>query len=198
MNSLDDLMNVGEPPAPQPESTNPGTLGRGWRWLLWSVVRSAAGAVLSYGLVRAIADESVSIPFLFVGLLAVHVLVAVLVWVRSPLLPDTLRLGLQSADRGATGSRDGLVQAAQRWSRQLAWFGLQGGDGEQFARTLQPRLARLVEERLRLRHGVTVASDPQQARQLLGEPLWALVTTPARRCPTGRELAALVTYMEAI
>ena len=46
--------------------------------------------------------------------------------------------------------------------------------------------------------GITLASDPQRARHLLGEPLWALVTEPVRRPPTGRELAALVKLMEAI
>jgi hypothetical protein len=196
VNSLDDLMDAGEPAEPAP--TRAATLGRGWRWLLWTVVRAAVGTVLINALGRAVAEKSISLPFLFVGLLAVQVLVAVLLWVRSPLLPQTLRLGVQSADQGGAGERDGMVLATQRWSRQLAWFGLQGGDGPQFARTLQPRLARLVDERLRLRHGITVASDPQRARQLLGEPLWALVTTPARRCPTGRELAALVKHMEAI
>jgi hypothetical protein len=197
VNSLDDLLDVGEPAEPeQPDRQR--TLGRGWSWLLWSLVRSAVGTIVIYALARAAVDRAISIPFLFVGLLAVHVLVAVLIWVRSPVLPDTLRMGLQSADRGGAAGRDGLAQATQRWSRQLAWFGLQTGDGEQFARTLQPRLARLAEERLRLRHGITRESDPQRARQLLGEPLWALITVPARRSPTGRELAALVKHMEAI
>jgi hypothetical protein len=55
-----------------------------------------------------------------------------------------------------------------------------------------------VQERLRLRHGITVDSDPARARQLLGEPLWALVTKRARRCPNRRELVALVKQMEEL
>ena len=41
------------------------------------------------------------------------------------------------------------------------------------------RCAELTDERLRQRHGITRASDPRRARQLLGEPLWSCsVPTP--------------------
>lgn len=196
MSSLDDLMDVGEQ-EPAAESTH--GFNHGWRWLLRVVLVAAGGALAVNFLLTIAANRSVPYLLTGIGLVAIQVLLAVLAWVRSSGLPDTLRFGLISTNRaGQAGSRDGLATATARWGRELSWFGLQGGDGEQFARTLQPRLARLAEERLRLRHGITVRSDPARARQLLGEPLWSLVTSRATRCPSGRELAALVKQMEAI
>jgi len=196
VSSLDDLMDVGEQePAPEPTRR----FDRGWGWLVRVVLVAAGGAVAINFLLSIAANRAVPYVLIGIGLVAIQVLFAVLAWVRSTGLPDTLRYGLISTNRaGQAGSRDGLATATARWGRELSWFGLQGGDGEQFARTLQPRLARLAEERLRLRHGITVRSDPARARQLLGEQLWSLVTSRATRCPSGRELAALVKQMEAI
>lgn len=195
--SLDDLMEVGEQePEPQPGRR----LGGGWRWVVNTVLLAGTGTLAGALLLRITVEKSAPYVLIFVGLVALRILLAVLAWVRNPLLPDTLRFRVASSQRVEESDlRDGLAIATQRWHRNLAWFGLQGGaDGEQFARTLQPRLARLVEERLRLRHGIDLRSNPQRARELLGEPLWALVTTRAKRCPSGRELAALVKQMEAI
>ncbi len=44
-----------------------------------------------------------------------------------------------------------------------------------------PVLAELTDERLRLRHGLTRASDPRRARELIGETLWSALEEPGRR-----------------
>ncbi len=197
MSLLDDLLDVGEPePEPQPRR---GVTNRG-RWLIRALLIAAAGTFFIELFVQIIAAQRVSYFFVFFGLLALQVLLAVLAWTRNPQLPETLRFGIASSQQaGQAPGRDGLALATQKWSRNMAFFGLQlGRDGEQFARTLQPRIALLVEERLRLRHGITTKSDPQRAREILGEPLWAMVTIRAKRPPSGRELAALVKQMEAV
>ena len=94
-------------------------------------------------------------------------------------------------------TRDGLVTATTRWDNRLSWVRLQNDKG-QFARSVQPRLIELVDERLRVRHGVVRVADPVRARALLGEQLWAFVTTPVPKNPTPRELAGLITLMEAL
>ncbi len=48
-----------------------------------------------------------------------------------------------------------------------------------FDRGIRPRLARLLDTRLAERHGVTIASQPDRARELAGEDLWPLID-PAR------------------
>ena len=57
-------------------------------------------------------------------------------------------------------------------------------------------LAELTDERLRLRHGITRASDPRRARELLGEPLWQLLAEPGRRRAEGPR--AVETYVDAL
>jgi hypothetical protein len=196
MTSLDDLLNVGEELPAEPAGER---LGGGRRWLLRMVLVAAGGAGVGGLFLRVVSEHSVPYLLLFVGLLAVQILVAVLTWVRNPRLPETLRFRIDSSHRvGEAAERDGLLMASQRWHRHLAWYGLQGNNTDQYARTLQPRLARLVEERLRLRHGVDLRGDPARARQLIGEQLWALVSAPARRTPSARELGDLVKQMEAI
>ena len=59
-------------------------------------------------------------------------------------------------------------------------------------------LAELTDERLRLKHGITRESDPRRARELLGEPLWALLAEPGRRPPKARELGTYVDALEKI
>jgi hypothetical protein len=90
---------------------------------------------------------------------------------------------------------DGAVAAAARWDTRLSWT---ESDPDRFGRTVAPMLAELVDERLRQRHGITRATDPQRARELLGDPLWTLLVTPVTRSLTPRELAALVAQMEAL
>jgi hypothetical protein len=58
--------------------------------------------------------------------------------------------------------------------------------------------AELTDERLRLRHGITRASDPRRARELLGEPLWQLLGDPGRRPPKARDLATHVETLERL
>jgi hypothetical protein len=47
----------------------------------------------------------------------------------------------------------------------------------EFEHRIQPRLRRTAAERLRLRHGIDMAHDPEPARRLLGEETWQLLTT---------------------
>ncbi|MFI5492735.1 hypothetical protein [Actinoplanes sp. NPDC051859] len=90
---------------------------------------------------------------------------------------------------------DSLRAAVRRWERQLDWA---QHDGDRFSRIVQPALAELADERLRLQHGITRSSDPRRARELLGESLWQLLDEPGRRAPKPRELSAYVDALEKI
>jgi hypothetical protein len=79
---------------------------------------------------------------------------------------------------------------------RLAWGGV---DAERFDSRVRPLLAGLVAERLRQRHGVDVARDPDRARSILGEDLWTLMSPPARpTAPSPQELGRLVTLIERL
>jgi hypothetical protein len=166
-----------------------------YRWLLRpvliSLVLTAGG-----GLIMRVLGTSVPFPLIFMVLLAVQLLRRALAWIAPGPVPDSLlgrRTGRASADRGD----DGLRLATGRWETRLSWARLQS-DPHQFARTVQPRLIQLVDERLRLRHGVVRAHDPVKARALLGDALWTFVTTPVHTTMTPRDLAAVISQMEAL
>lgn len=91
----------------------------------------------------------------------------------------------------------GLVPAVDRWQARLL-PDRPGRPDRPGHPALRPSLAELVDERLRQRHGCTRASDPDRAWALLGERLWRYLADPAARTPQPRELAALLTTVEAL
>jgi hypothetical protein len=90
---------------------------------------------------------------------------------------------------------DGMLDAVRRWDRRLDWG---AGGRPRFDATVAPRLGELADERLRLRHSLTRASDPGRARDLLGDEVWALLHGQGEQVPSPREIAAVVTRLEAL
>ncbi|GIH09954.1 hypothetical protein Rhe02_80210 [Rhizocola hellebori] len=90
---------------------------------------------------------------------------------------------------------DGLNSAISRWDVMLDWCST---DVSRFNRRVLPRLGELVDERLRQKHGITRAADPEAARQILGDTLWGFVTMPSRRPPNPRDLDQIVTALEKL
>lgn len=82
-----------------------------------------------------------------------------------------------------------------RWEDRLAWS---QGDLQRFHHTVQRRLSALIAERLRLRHGVSIAAHPQHAREILGDGLYLLATTPIVTPLSGYELEYIVHSIEEI
>jgi hypothetical protein len=58
-------------------------------------------------------------------------------------------------------------------------------------------LADLVEDRLRLVHGVDVLGDPERVRRLVGPRLWSVLNAPPQTL-SPEQLAHLITEMEAL
>jgi hypothetical protein len=128
--------------------------------------------------------------------LAVQLLHRTLRWIDPQPLPRGLRQPL-APDEETSAAADGMQLAVARWDTRLSWVRMQH-DPHQFARTAQPRLVQLVDERLRLRHGLVRSADPARARAVLGDPLWTFMTTPVRTNVTPADLAALIRQMEEI
>lgn len=81
------------------------------------------------------------------------------------------------------------------WERRLNWV---DGDPQAFNTTIHPRLVALVDERLRLKHGISRADNPDRACQTTGVDLWNLLGEPPAIAPTPRQLAAIITQMERL
>jgi hypothetical protein len=89
---------------------------------------------------------------------------------------------------------DGAQVAIGRWESRLS----RRGASAQVTEQLRSRLYELVDERLRLRHGLTMTTDPNRARQLIGETLWTMIHQPPRHGFTPEDLSVLVDQMEAL
>ncbi|MCX4386639.1 hypothetical protein OG777_06820 [Micromonospora peucetia] len=190
--SIDDLLSFEE------ERPAPAERSRGGR--AGQVLRTLAGiaavvVVLVAGL--RLVGLRVSLPVLVTGVVALF-LVRRVVAALAPPPPPRSGGRVPAGDDDGTwnwGARDALRAAINGWERPLDWS---GGNRERFAERILPRLGELADERLRQRHGLTRESDPERARVLLGDRLWTFLSTPSRRPPSPRDLAAIVAELEKI
>lgn len=89
---------------------------------------------------------------------------------------------------------DGLLRIAPL-EHSLSWGSV---DADRFRERVRPMLVELATDRLRARRGVDPVTQPEHARDILGEPLWQLMTGPPGPCPTRAELSGLVDALERI
>lgn len=191
--TLDDLLRYEEDePTPHRQDRPPSR----YRWLVRPVVISLIGA-LAGGFILRLLALAVPYTLLFMILLAFQLLHRSLRWVDAKPIPHGLRGPMLSAEDAGSPPADGMQLAVARWDTRLSWVRMQH-DPHQFARNVQPRLIQLVDERLRLRHGVTRSADPARARAVLGDPLWTFMTTPVRTDVRPADLATLIRQMEEL
>lgn len=111
--------------------------------------------------------------------------------VRPPRVPR----GRAGAGDASARAADSLRATVRRWERTLDKA---HSDSDTYARNVLPVLGELADERLRLRHGITRAGDPRRARELLGEPAWAVLSDPGRHGLKARDLETYVQAMERL
>ncbi|MDP9844285.1 hypothetical protein [Streptosporangium lutulentum] len=124
------------------------------------------------------------------GILAVAVTLAVVIVRRIPVVSSRPPAPPQ-ATRAAEAA-DRAFAAVRWWEHRLAST---RDDLPRFHSLVQRRLAELVVERLRRRHGTT---GPARAAEILGAELHELITVPLTAVPTRAELARLIARIEEI
>ncbi|WP_430783304.1 hypothetical protein [Actinoplanes sp. G11-F43] len=154
-----------------------------------AVVIGLAAVVITAGL-RTV-DLSISLLLLIALLVGLRLVVHAVRAVAPPPAPK-LRSKTGAAD---TPTADALRAAVRRWERNLDRA---HSDPELYARNVLPVLAELTDERLRLRHGITRASDPRRARELLGDGLWSALSEPGRRGLKARDVETYLDAMERL
>ncbi|MFC0526292.1 hypothetical protein [Phytohabitans kaempferiae] len=192
--SIDDLLgHEEEPPPREPKRLR---TGGGW-WIRTLLTAGALAAVAVFGL--RMAGLTLSIPLAYAGFLALLMLRRVVALVAAP---PAAKAGLRRATGEESGaynwqaSQDALRVAVHRWEVPLGWSRRE--DIDRYVRTVPKMIRELADERLRQRHGLTIASDPKSARALLGEELWTFLTTPVKRPPPTRDLVAAVSRLEKL
>ncbi|MEV4705755.1 hypothetical protein [Actinoplanes sp. NPDC049316] len=163
-------------------------------WVLRNVLLVAVATAVTVAVLRS-QGIKVSVLLVVAAFIALRLLMLAVSEVAPPPPPRARGgRGEESGDYRWAGN-DTLRIAVRRWEQQLDWS---HNDGERFSRIVLPALTELADERLRLRHGVSRASDPRRARELMGEPLWQLLHDPGRRPPKAREMSAVVDALEKI
>lgn len=90
---------------------------------------------------------------------------------------------------------DGFDELAPLEHR-LSWGSV---DADRFGSRVRPLLAGIAADRLWSRRGIDARTEPEQARRIVGEPLWELMTgPPPTRAPGRAELTRLVEALERI
>jgi hypothetical protein len=185
--SIDDLLTAARDHREKPD---PGDLGPAV--LLKLVLLSA---VLGFAAYQLILLFGYRVPYLLLFSVVAALLLARKITIASHGEPEPP----QFADRPPTwthqDTNDRPYDGVRRWVGRL---GQVRGDADGFNRVMRPVVVALVDERLRLRHGVDRQRDPKRARELLGEQLWAFVDRPVTRAPKPRQLAALAEAIERL
>jgi hypothetical protein len=195
---LDDLLGFDEPPSAPPAPVP--ALARQTPWLVRSGLQAFAlsAVVFTAFHIGGLAPPYPLILAVCAGAVLVRRAVGVTAepgWQRltDAVRPVTSPLRIDPA--GWYEGGDGMMLAIRRWDRRMEWG---AASPERFAATVLQHLRELADERLRLRHSITRASDPTRARGLLGEQLWSLLHEPTGRVPKPREIAAAADRLEKL
>jgi hypothetical protein len=188
---LADLLGSGDERPPEEDTrSRRGTLGWLWRAVAFAAVVSGSVWVLARAL-----GYAMPYPLLLLAVLSVAGLRRILSTAPAPPLPIVTRPPTPEPSPFAGAAVDGLEAAVSRWENRLTYT---AHDPQRFATAALPRLREIADERLRQRHGVTRADDPERARDLLGPTLWRLMHENPTRNPTPRDLATVVAQLEAL
>ena len=188
---LDELFSLADEPDAEEQPAGERPRSRAG-WLIRNALLVAVASVVTVAGLR-IAGTRINILIIIAAFVSLRLLMLAVAGVAPP---TAIRAGArraveESGDYRWTGT-DSLRTAVRRWEQRLDWS---LSDADRFSRNVLPVLAELTDERLRLRHGITRASDPRRARELVGEPLWLALGDPGRRPPKRQEIA---TYVEAL
>lgn len=190
--SLDDLFSSRDEPVVEEPVEAPVVREKSKAlWLLRNIVLVAAATTVTVAVLRAGGYHAPLILIIaaFIGLRLILLAVSE---VAPPPLPKRRGGGSGSSSGPAS---DALRAAVRRWERTLDRA---TADPDLYSRNVLPVLAEMADERLRLRHGITRASDPRRARELLGDPSWEALHDPGRRAGKTRELETLVDALERL
>jgi hypothetical protein len=190
--SLDDLFSGGrDEPVDQTPEVAVDKPRSNALWLLRNGLLVAAASTVTVAALRA---GHLHAPLILIvsAFICLRLILLAVSYVSPPPLP---KRPAADAAAGAGPGGDALRAAVRRWERTLDRA---HADPDLYSRNVLPVLAELADERLRLRHGITRATDPRRARELLGDPMWAALHDPGRRAAKSRDIETFVDALERL
>lgn len=189
--SLDDLFSARDEPVEETTEVAVDKPRSRGLWLLRNGLLVAAASTVTVAALRA---GNLHAPLLLIvaAFICLRLILLAVSDVSPPPLPKRPAGG--SGSQSGPGS-DALRAAVRRWERTLDRA---HADPDLYSRNVLPVLAELADERLRLRHGITRATDPRRARELLGDPMWAALHDPGRRAAKTRDIETFVDVLERL
>jgi hypothetical protein len=109
-------------------------------------------------------------------------------------IPPTLRDNPPVASDGRAAP-DGIRTTVRGWNQRLEYA---QDDSRHFDRLIKPAMREIIDERVRLMHGVTSENDPEAYREIVGPVLLKFLSEPAPRRVTPNLIATLVAEMETL
>ena len=192
---LDELFSMAEEPAVEEQQPEPEKPPSRAGWYIRNGLLVAVATLVTVAGLR-MAGTRVSILIIISAFIALRLLMlAVSEVAPPPAVRAAVRRGGEEPGTYRWVGTDSLRVAVRRWEQRLDWS---QSDAERFSRNVLPVLSELTDERLRLRHGITRASDPRRARELIGEPLWRLLDEPGRRPPKRQDFEIYVQALERL
>ena len=191
---LDDLFSFAEEPHAEEQPVEEEKPRSQAAWLIRNALLVGVATLVTVAALR-IANIRISILIIIAAFVALRLLMLAVSEVAPPPSPRTAAPRGEEGGDYRWGGTDSLRAAVRQWEHRLDWS---QSDPDRFSRNVLPVLAELTDERLRLRHGITRASDPRRARELIGEPLWLVLDDPGRRPPKPRDLATYVETLERL
>jgi hypothetical protein len=193
---LDDLFAMVEEPVHEEPAETAGKPRSRLLWVVGNLLLVAVATAVTVAVLRSV-RVGVSVLVVAAAFVALRLLMLAVAEVTPPpaVTAGTRRTTADTDGFYSWAGTDSLRSAVRRWEQRLEWS---RSDPNAFARNVLPVLGELADERLRLHHGITRASDPRRARELLGEPLWLALGDPGRRPPRPRDLTAYVETLERL
>ncbi|MFK3981076.1 hypothetical protein ACI2K4_11945 [Micromonospora sp. NPDC050397] len=194
--SIDDLLATGGTFGHE-EPEEPRAPRRRFRlgWWIWTALTAAGFTAVTVVGLRMF-GLGISVPAAFAGWLALLLLRRATGQVAPPARRTPRPLHPSGQDDGMYNfeALDALRGVVDRWESKLILSDARA----RYAQGVHPDLTELVDERLRQRHGLTRAGEPDRARALLGEQVWKFLHDPPKRTPAPRDLAAIVAQLEKL
>jgi hypothetical protein len=168
----------------------------GWRLLLLAAVGGGVVGVVVWLAMDKGADASVR-PWLVIAL-SMSAALLFAVPVRAAVLLDRSGASRPDSDPYETSTTKRNDKERGGLERFEWLIGVAMREPSRFDHVLRTRLCTLTDQRLRTKYGLDSRTDPNRAREIVGESLWRLMMAPVQTPPRRAQVEEWVATIERL